>query len=258
MTLYLVGLGVYKEPVIPGQWFKKIVESTYIFFEGYTSPAPYDIEYLKTYFKRDDIKPIDRDTLELKIEDLVAKASEDDVAILVYGDPLIATTHKTLIITSNEKGVKYEVFHNVSAYLYAITESGLDIYKIGPIGTLVRGDIDINKSTLNKIRYNIKNGFHSPILLEYSAEENYVMHPVEAIEILKKDKGLWNIVIGNQSYIIVMMALGFDREYKYAYKLNEVEEISSLPRGYPAIIIITGKLHFMEREYIEKILRGSQ
>ncbi len=258
MTLYLVGLGVYKEPVIPRQWFEKIVMSKHIFFEGYTSPAPYDIEYLKTYFKRDDIKPIDRNLLELKIEDIVSQASENDIAILVYGDPMVATTHKTLIITSKEKGVKYEVFHNVSAYLYAITESGLDIYKIGPIGTLVRGDTDINRSTLDKIRYNIKSGFHSPVLLEYSAEDNYVMHPDEAVGILKMDKGLWNIVIDNQSYIIVMMALGFDREFKYAYKLNELEEISTLPRGYPAIIIITGKLHFMEREYIEKILRGSQ
>ena len=256
MTLYLVGLGVYKTPMIPQEWFKKIINSKYIFFEEYTSPTPYDTQYLRKFFGRSDIQPIDRESLEVKIEEIVRKAMENDVSILVYGDPLIATTHKSLIVTSREMGVEYEILHNVSSYLYAITESGLDIYKIGPIGTLIRGSIDINRSTLDKVMYNLEHGFHSPILLEYAAEENYMMHPSEAIEILKEDDKLWKRILDNQSYILVLMALGFEKEYKLAYRPWEIEEIKLLPEGYPAIIIITGKLHFMEKEYIEKILRG--
>lgn len=256
MTLYLVGLGVYKTPMIPQEWFKKIVRSKYIFFEGYTSPTPYDIQDVRKFFGRRDIKPINRETLEMKIEEIVRIAIEDNVSILVYGDPLIATTHKTLIIQSREMGVDYEILHNVSSYLYAISESGLDIYKIGPVGTLIRGDVDINRSTLDKVRYNLYHGFHSPILLEYSAEENYIMHPSEAIQILREDDKLWKIISDNKSYIIVLMALGFEEENKLAYRPWEIEKMKFLPMGYPSIIIITGKLHFMEREYIEKILRG--
>ena len=257
MTLYLIGLGIYREPLITRKWFDIIMGSKHIFFERYTSPTPYDIQYLRKFFGRRDIQHIDRETLENRTDEIVEMAFEDDVSILVYGDPLIATTHRTLILTTVDKGVEYQVLHNVSSYIYAVTESGLDIYKVGPIGTLIRGGQDINKSTLEKIGYNLRHGFHSPILLEYNAEEGYIMHPSDALDIIKKDKDLWRIITDNNSYIIVLMALGFDEEYKKAYKPSEIRMINELPSGYPAIIIITGRLHFMEREYIEKVLRSN-
>ncbi|HIQ13534.1 MAG TPA: hypothetical protein EYH44_04030, partial [Thermoprotei archaeon] len=195
MTLYLVGLGIYSEPSLPKKWLDKIIRSKYIYFERYTSPSPYDINFLRTYLGRDDIKYIKRIDLEMNTEDLVEKAVDEDVSLLIYGDPLIATTHKSLILTCVDKGVKYAVYHNLSSYLYAISESGLDIYKIGVIGTLVRGGIEINRSTLKKIRFNLENGFHSPILLEYSADEGYMMHPVEAINIIRREKSLWMDII---------------------------------------------------------------
>lgn len=256
MTLYLIGLGVYREPPLPKKWLDKIINSKYIYFEGYTSPAPYDVHYLQRYFGRNDIEYIGRIDLEMKTEELVEKAVNEDVTLLIYGDPLIATTHKSLILTCIDKGVKYDVYHNVSSYLYAISESGLDIYKIGVMGTLVRGGTEINRTTLNKIKYNLENGYHSPILLEYSAEEGYVMHPIEAINIVREETTLWMNTVKRKSYIIVLMALGFEREYKNAYKYSEIDKIRDLPTGYPSILIITAKLHFMERLYIDKILRG--
>lgn len=48
----------------------------------------------------------DRNVVESEADSIYASAKDEDVAFLVVGDPLCATTHTDLIIRARELGVK--------------------------------------------------------------------------------------------------------------------------------------------------------
>lgn len=48
----------------------------------------------------------DRNVVESEADSIYASAKEEDVAFLVVGDPLCATTHTDLIIRARELGIK--------------------------------------------------------------------------------------------------------------------------------------------------------
>lgn len=48
----------------------------------------------------------DRNVVESEADTIYASAKEEDVAFLVVGDPLCATTHTDLIIRARELGIK--------------------------------------------------------------------------------------------------------------------------------------------------------
>ena len=48
--------------------------------------------------------------------ELVNEAKNTDVALLIYGSPLFATTHITLLQEAKEKQVKYKIIYNASVF----------------------------------------------------------------------------------------------------------------------------------------------
>ena len=142
----------------------------------------------------------------------------------------------------------------MSSIIYAISESGLDIYKFGGVATLVKGGVEANKRGILLLKENLKRGLHTLFLLQYIYEENYMMHPYQGVKILVDDKGVRKSLIRNKSYIIVMKNLGYNNEFKKAYTLEEINDIKKI-KGGVSILLITGKLHFRELDYINTILR---
>ena len=57
---------------------------------------------------------------------ILANAKDHDVAFLVGGDPLSATTHTDLILRAVELSVPYKIIHNASI-MNAIGSSGLQV-----------------------------------------------------------------------------------------------------------------------------------
>lgn len=54
--------------------------------------------------------------------------SARQVAVLVVGDPLSATTHSDLIVRCSEAGVPWKVIHNASI-MTAVGQCGLQLYR---------------------------------------------------------------------------------------------------------------------------------
>ena len=77
-----------------------------------------------------------RSAFEDNLKDTVKMARDKSMAILVIGDPLIATTHHIILDEARKQGIKTAVFHSASIFSAAIGESGLDIYKFGPSTTV--------------------------------------------------------------------------------------------------------------------------
>ncbi len=221
--LYIIGLGLNVDGISKyGLERAKICKKVYL--ENYTVEFPYSEQELQDIIGKKIISA-DREFVEsLKIID---EAKKMDVALLVYGSPLTATTHISLIQEAKTSGVRYKVIYNASI-LDAVAETGLQIYKFGKIASIPKFKAD---SFMDIIRENQSIGAHSLILVDIGLEFK------DAIKRIKKvDK------------LIVCETLGA-RKSKIYY--DKVENLKSKDISAPFCFIIPGKLHFIEREVLE-------
>ena len=253
LTLYIIGLGIREETELTEKLISILRRCKYVYWENYTSPATYNLSDIIRILER-EVRVLRREDLEERIEDIIVDAKKENVAILVCGDPLIATTHVNIILEAKRMGIEYRVFHASSILSAGIGESGLHLYKFGPSGTIVREEKVSNRRNIDILKFNLENGLHTLYFLEYDKDEEYIMPPSYAIKILSKYAG--NILSNYNPYIIILCGIGTQNPYKRALKYNEVIKLlNKLPVDKPCIIIVSGQLHYMEKEYIEKILR---
>jgi len=161
MVLYLVGLGLGDEkvsfsvllfllllrpctshPPLPGsgadisalcapcqditvRGLEKVRGCSKIFLEHYTSVLGVDKARLEAFYEKEVILA-DRFLCESSAEDIYACAAVDDVALLVVGDPLCATTHTDMMLRARAAGCRVEVVHNASV-MGAIASCGLQL-----------------------------------------------------------------------------------------------------------------------------------
>ncbi|RLN71428.1 hypothetical protein BBJ28_00009753, partial [Nothophytophthora sp. Chile5] len=129
MVLYVIGLGLGDEQDVTLRGLNAIKQCKKVFLENYTSVLGVELEKLGEFYGREVILA-DRDCVETGADQIFEDAKDDDVAFLVVGDPLCATTHSDLIIRANELGIKVEVVHNASV-MGAAGACGLQLYSFG-------------------------------------------------------------------------------------------------------------------------------
>ena len=113
MVLFIVGLGLGDEKDITVRGLEAVRSCDKIFLESYTSLLCVGKERLEQYYQ----KPIiiaDRNMVESEAEQIYEPALTQNIALLVVGDPVCATTHTDIIIRAREHGVKVELIHNAS------------------------------------------------------------------------------------------------------------------------------------------------
>ena len=100
--------------------------------ENYTVNFPYSVGELSevlgkdiTLLKREDVEGLE----------FIDYAHKSDVALLVYGSPLMATTHITILDECLKSGIKTKVIH-AGSVLDGIGETGLQLYKFGKIASM--------------------------------------------------------------------------------------------------------------------------
>ncbi len=171
MVLYIIGLGLYDEKDVTVRGLELIKSSDKIFLEAYTSVLSVGKERLEAFYGRDDIVVADRDFVECHAEDIYVPAKEGNVAFLVVGDPVCATTHSDIMLRAREEGVKVEVVHNASA-MGAVGCCGLQLYNFGQTVSIPYFDENWRpKSFYPKIKYNREGGMHTLCLLDIKVKE---------------------------------------------------------------------------------------
>jgi diphthine synthase len=237
--LYLIGLGLNADGL--SKYGLEIVKRCKkIYLESYTVDFPYSEEELKNAIEK-KIIPVDREFVEsLKIVD---EAKKMDVALLVYGSPLTATTHISLIQEAKECKIKYKVIYNASI-LDAIGETGLQIYKFGKITSMPKWEKNFTPESFMKIvQENQSIKAHSLILIDIGLDFQ------DALKQLKKSAKEYDIKL---TKLVVCQALG-TRNKKVMYrKIEELEEFTGVKKPY--CIIIPSKLHFVEKEFLENYI----
>lgn len=229
--LYIVGLGL-NEKSVSSKGLEAVNRCKKIYLDNYTADFPYPKEELEEIVGK-EIVSVGREFVEsLKI---VGEAKEQDVALLVYGSPLTATTHISLIQEAKKQNVKCEVIHNASIF-DAVAETGLQIYKFGKITSMPSLDTD---SFMEVIKDNQKINAHSLILIDIGLEFGSVLEKLE--KAVKKYK----IKLGK---IVVCSRLG-TKQSKILYE--EIRGLRKRQVKVPYCLIIPGKLHFMEEEFLK-------
>ncbi len=236
--LYLIGLGLNSKG-ISQEGLESVKKCKKIYLENYTVDFFYTKEILEEITGK-KIFTVGRE--EVESLEIVDEARKKDVALLVYGSPLTATTHITLIDEAKKCGIKFKVVYSASI-LDAVAETGLQIYKFGKIASMPMWRKNFEpKSFIEVIKENSSINAHSLILVDIGLE-----FP-DALKQLKKSAEEHKIELKK---IIVCQMLGTNKS-KILYKtLKEFEDYTGIRKPY--CLIVPSKLHFVEKEFLEKI-----
>ncbi len=236
MTLHLIGLGLCNEQDITLRGLEAIKKCTTIYLENYTSVlqcTKADIEKLT----KKHIIEAGREQIENKTEEILNKAEKENVAILIIGDPMSATTHINFLIEAKKRNIKCEVIHNASI-LTAIGITGLQLYKFGKTTSLPFADSD---TPLKVIKENQKNNLHTLVLLDLNPKQNQFLTIQQAIEKLK---------LPEKTLVVAAARIGSQNQ---TIKAGPAKDIKRIEFGKPpyCLIIPAPKLHFIEEEALE-------
>ena len=251
--LVLVGLGISDDSDIPVRGLNELLDCSEVYAESYTNRmAEGTLARLENKVRR-KITVLNRADVEAE-KTLVEAAKNKKIALLVPGDPLIATTHISLVIACRKAGVKVAVVHSSSILSAAIGETGLQSYKFGKMVTLPYWRENYKPvSTYEVICENLSRDLHTLVLLDID-EQMGPMEPKQALALLLEMKkeaertGKKGAEINESSRIVVLSKLGhIDQKISYGKIKDLMNEVLGEP---PCCLVVPAKLHFLEEEYL--------
>ncbi len=234
MTFYLISLGL-KSKDATHESIEIVKNCKEVYLENYTVDFPFEKGELEEIYQK-KIKELEREKVEL--EDFLKKAKKEDIALLVYGDALSATTHSELILSCKKNKIPFKITHNASI-LTAIAETGLQLYKFGKTASMPTWrDNWKPDSFIEIIKQNKSISAHTLLLVDINLE-------------IEKSKEQLREAFQKNSFqidrIILCSNLGVNSKIYYL-------PLEKIPKKIkkPYCIIIPDRLHFHEEEYLEK------
>ncbi len=235
--LYIVGLGLNFDGI--SDYGKKIVKRCKkVYLETYTVNFPYSKTKLSESLGKRFL-PINREKVENF--EFLDEAVKTDIALLVYGSPLTATTHIALLDEAKKSGIKTKVIYSASI-IDAVAETGLQLYKFGKTTSMPAWNREKKytpDSFMNVVKENKSINAHTLILIDIGLRIS------DAVNQLKDSTKKHKI---NLKKIIVCQCLGTKQSRIYYDKIDKIKDYNI---RLPYCIVIPGKLHFIEREYLE-------
>lgn len=182
MALTFVGLGLWDEKDITLRGLEAVKKADIVYAEFYTSRLTVPVDRLEKAFGR-KIELLERRHLEEESRRLIEEARMRDVVVLVPGDPMIATTHSSIMVEARKTGVEVRVIHNASIVSAIAGVTGLHIYRFGKIATISYpyGNV-VPMTPLNVIKQNQSINAHTLLLLDLNPEPMTIRYAVELME----------------------------------------------------------------------------
>ena len=231
--LYIIGLGLDKDGFSYSS-YNAVKNSRVVYLENYTVEFPYEKEELEELIQK-KVKDADRDFVESF--EILKETKEKNVALLVYGAPLMATTHTSLISEARKRKIPVRIIQSASVF-DGISEVGLQLYKFGKITSIPDFETD---SFTKVIKENLSIKAHSLILIDIGLGFK------NAIDKLKKASEEKNLKLDK---IIVCSKIG-TRNSRVFY--DGIKELKKEDIKAPFCFIVHSDLHFMEKEFLEVI-----
>jgi diphthine synthase len=254
--LWFVGIGIGGYKGISLEAIDVLKKCETIFIEQFTSSiSETDLQGLGSLFGHQP-KPVQRWFVEDGREILEAAKSRE-VALVTYGDPLMATTHNELRERAARNSIKSVVLHSASGIFSAIGETGLHVYKFGRMVTMM-SEPQSAISVYGTVHENLLAGSHTLILTEYrfeGLEKPFFLDPKKVLEMLLEVESDHKLgVITPETFAVVASRVG-ERDQRIISGM--LKSLTAFDFGLgPHSTIITGSLHFTESDAL-KVLSHS-
>ena len=254
-SLSLVGIGISDEKGISLSGLEELKSCDRIFAESYTNLMPEGTLGRLEKLVGKKIELLKREDVEGE-KVILEAASSSRVALVTPGDPMIATTHVSLVIAAKKKGIQVKIFHASSILSAAIGESGLQAYKFGKMVTLAYWRENYKPmATYDVIAENLKRGLHTLLLLDID-EKLGPMKPSEAAKLLlEMEKVGKKKILVPETKVLVLCRAGWNPSQAFYASLRELSDPGSVEDACPpAVYLIPSKqLHFAESEFLESL-----
>lgn len=236
MAFYLIGIGMNLKS-ISAEALEVLKKCNKIYLENYTVNFPYSISDLSNELDL-EVEELGRGKVE--DESIINESDSGNVALLVYGDCLSATTHMQLILAAKEKNIDYKIFHN-SSIMTVVAETGLQLYKFGKTASMPNWAEHTNKPTsfMNYVKENNGIGAHTLILTDIG------LGLKESIEQLREAGTTRGVPLGRGKKIVVISNAGTEKQ-KIFY--GELDELECKNIEMPFCMIVPSEMHFIEEE----------
>jgi len=232
MTFYLIGLGLDKNS-ISTKAVEALKKCSVVYLENYTVDFPYHKKELEKSLGK-SVMPLSRE--EVESEDFLRDAKKKNIALLVYGNPLSATTHISLILNCKKNKISYEIIHAESV-LIAIAESGLQLYKFGKTASMPKWQKNYEPDSFyDIILQNQKIKAHTLLLTDIGLS---VKEALEQLEQVSKKRNV------SVEKIVICSHVGTNQSKIY---FDFVKKLKNKKIKLPFCIIIPSELHFIEEE----------
>ena len=271
--LYIVGLGLGDHRDVTVRGLEAIKSCDTVFLEHYTSILCVDVPTLEEFYGK-PIVVADRHMVESEAEGIISPAKESNVALLVVGDPVCATTHADIMLRAAGEGVEVELIHNASV-MGAAGCCGLQLYNFGATVSIPYFDGEWRPTSFYpKIKYNRGGGMHTLCLLDIKVKEpdfkammrgrteflppRYMSVNVAAEQLMEAESAHEEGAYDPTETLCVGMArLGQPDQTIIA---GTIEELRGQDFGEPLhCMVICGDVHELEMEMLgQYLVEGSQ
>ena len=257
LVLVLAGCGVHE-----GSFTRELVEALdaadIIYVDLYTMPsASWVLEALERWAGR--VRVVGREFLEERSRLIMEDARVGNVVVLSAGDPLVATTHQSLLAEAARSGIKSRYIPGISGVCTAKAYSGLSYYRFGKIATIPGPWRGLKPYSVVSVIYsNLCVDAHTLLLLDVD-ERGVQLKPREALlglltveEELSKTLG-FRRVLGETPVLVVERAGAPDariRIYDTITNLIESEEEARTPSS----LVVPAPLNAVEAWILESRL----
>ncbi|KAF8058785.1 tetrapyrrole methylase [Lyophyllum atratum] len=268
---YIIGLGLSDEKDVTVRGLEAIKKCTRVYLEAYTSILMVQKDRLEAFYGKELILA-DRDTVETQSDEILRNADEEDVCLLVVGDPFGATTHTDIILRARALKIPTRVIHNASI-MNAVGASGLQLYNFGQTVSLVFfTETWKPDSFYDRIKENADLGLHTLVLLDIKVKEQsdenlargrkiyepprYMSIP-QAVSQLVEIESIRStgILDPDRTLAVALSRVGGGEEHQriVAGTLKELLNHPAEAYGEPlhSIVIIGKHLHHLEVDYAE-------
>lgn len=254
--LYLIGIGICDENDLSLRALDALKKCSVVFAESYTSMlSEGTLSRIEKLCKK-KITLLPRSDVENEKKILDACKGSSNVCLLVAGDPLIATTHISLLLAAKRKNIQTKVLHSSSILSAAIGESGLQAYRFGKIVTIPKWKENFKPtSPYDTIEENLSRNLHTLLLLDLD-EKGAHLEPKEALrELLSMEDEKKKGIISHSTNFILLSRVGWPTQKRIYSSLAAL--LDGHTDDLPAVLILPAKLHFLEEEFLQEFAMDS-
>lgn len=244
MTLTLISVGLSSHLDLSLRALEAAKEAHHVYAETYTMKLDTTVQALQETIGR-PVTPLARGGLEEEAQRLLEAAENSNVAILVGGDALAATTHMSLLVDAAKRSIPVKVIHGSSVFT-AIAETGLSLYKFGRTVTVPMPEKSPMDTVLRTIKENTEHGLHTLLLLDLDTPADRYLTVPDAITRLE-ETGEFPM----NTLMVAAARLGSDTQLIQADTALNLRDANC--GDPPYALVVPGQLHFLEEEALQVV-----